>query len=338
MGLDRPHRRRVLLGARSREHGASAAGEDCQTPTPFGSGDWVADFDGKLASASDPGKAVEPITTIAWLMWHDLAAPTGNLAAVTHGPAAPTHEPAAVIRDPAVPTHDPAAATDDPAAVTHDPTAATDDPAAVTHDPAAVTHNPAAPTYNPAAVTHEPAAVIHEPAVPTHDPAAVTHDPAVPTHDPAAATDDPAAVTRDPAAVRSRDRQGASGTVYLVGAGPGDPDLLTIRGRRILEQAGAVLYDHLAPEALLAFAPPEAERLYVGKKKSAHAFTQDEICAMLIERPAAVRPWCASKAATLISSGAAAKRPKPSRQPASPSRSCRASPPRWASRLTPACR
>ncbi len=44
--------------------------EDCRTPTPFGSGDWVADFDGALATASDPGKAVEPITTIAWLMWH----------------------------------------------------------------------------------------------------------------------------------------------------------------------------------------------------------------------------------------------------------------------------
>jgi len=44
--------------------------EDCQTPTPFGSGDWVADFDGELAATSAPGKAAEPITTIAWLMWH----------------------------------------------------------------------------------------------------------------------------------------------------------------------------------------------------------------------------------------------------------------------------
>jgi uroporphyrinogen III methyltransferase/synthase len=69
-----------------------------------------------------------------------------------------------------------------------------------------------------------------------------------------------------------------------VGAGPGDPDLLTIRGRRILERAGTVLFDHLAPEALLALAPAAAERIYVGKKKSAHAFTQEEICAMLIER------------------------------------------------------
>ncbi len=72
--------------------------------------------------------------------------------------------------------------------------------------------------------------------------------------------------------------------VYLVGAGPGDPDLITVKGRRILEKADAVLFDHLAPESLLELAPAGAERLYVGKKKSSHAFTQAEICEMLIER------------------------------------------------------
>jgi uroporphyrinogen III methyltransferase/synthase len=72
--------------------------------------------------------------------------------------------------------------------------------------------------------------------------------------------------------------------VYLVGAGPGDPGLITVKGRRILEQADAILFDHLAPQALLDLAPPHAERLYVGKKKSVHAFSQEEICAMLIER------------------------------------------------------
>jgi uroporphyrinogen III methyltransferase/synthase len=74
------------------------------------------------------------------------------------------------------------------------------------------------------------------------------------------------------------------GKVYLVGAGPGDPDLLTLKGRRVLESADAVLYDHLANEALLDYAPRTAERLYVGKKKTEHAFTQDEICRMMIER------------------------------------------------------
>jgi uroporphyrinogen III methyltransferase/synthase len=72
--------------------------------------------------------------------------------------------------------------------------------------------------------------------------------------------------------------------VYLIGAGPGDPELITCKGRRILERADAVLFDHLAPSALLDLAPPDAERIYVGKKKSIHAFTQEEICVMLIER------------------------------------------------------
>ncbi|MCX6620568.1 MAG: SAM-dependent methyltransferase, partial [Acidobacteria bacterium] len=49
------------------------------------------------------------------------------------------------------------------------------------------------------------------------------------------------------------------GKVYLVGAGPGDPELLTLKGRRVLASADVVLHDHLAPEALLDFAPPEAE-------------------------------------------------------------------------------
>ena len=80
------------------------------------------------------------------------------------------------------------------------------------------------------------------------------------------------------------DPSGPCSKVYLVGAGPGDPELITVKGRRILEQADAVLYDHLANEALLDLAPPHAERLYVGKKKSDHAFTQEEICALLIDR------------------------------------------------------
>jgi uroporphyrinogen III methyltransferase/synthase len=62
-----------------------------------------------------------------------------------------------------------------------------------------------------------------------------------------------------------------------------------VKGRRILEQAGVVLYDHLAPEALLALAPANAQRIYVGKKRSDHAVGQDEICALLIEHARAGR-------------------------------------------------
>ncbi len=72
--------------------------------------------------------------------------------------------------------------------------------------------------------------------------------------------------------------------VYLVGAGPGDPGLITWKGRQLLAIADSILYDNLANEHLLDLAPAHCERIYVGKKKSVHAFPQEEICAMLIER------------------------------------------------------
>ena len=72
--------------------------------------------------------------------------------------------------------------------------------------------------------------------------------------------------------------------VYLVGGGPGDPDLITWKGRKLLAIADCILYDHLAPESLLDLAPKHAERIYVGKKRSVHAFPQEEICAMMIDR------------------------------------------------------
>ncbi|HLJ15112.1 MAG TPA: uroporphyrinogen-III C-methyltransferase [Bryobacteraceae bacterium] len=71
--------------------------------------------------------------------------------------------------------------------------------------------------------------------------------------------------------------------VYLVGAGPGDPDLITWKGRKVLAQADVVLFDHLANEALLNLAPPHATRVYVGKKRAVHSHSQDEICRMLID-------------------------------------------------------
>ena len=72
--------------------------------------------------------------------------------------------------------------------------------------------------------------------------------------------------------------------VYLIGAGPGDPELLTLKGRRLLENADSILYDNLASRELLHIAPPDAERLYVGKKKAEHRYTQEEIGQMMIER------------------------------------------------------
>ena len=73
-----------------------------------------------------------------------------------------------------------------------------------------------------------------------------------------------------------------SGMVHLVGAGPGDPGLITVRGRELLEQAQVVVYDALSDPRLLAHAP-DAQHIYVGKRAAAHSFTQDQINALLVE-------------------------------------------------------
>ena len=70
--------------------------------------------------------------------------------------------------------------------------------------------------------------------------------------------------------------------VYLVGAGPGDPGLLTLKGRDALARADVVLHDHLASDSILDFAPPTAERIYVGKKKADHSMPQEEIARLMI--------------------------------------------------------
>jgi uroporphyrinogen III methyltransferase/synthase len=73
-------------------------------------------------------------------------------------------------------------------------------------------------------------------------------------------------------------------TVYLVGAGPGDPGLLTRRGEELMRAADVVVYDRLAPAALLALARPDAELVDVGKAPGRAALTQDEINALLVAR------------------------------------------------------
>ena len=67
------------------------------------------------------------------------------------------------------------------------------------------------------------------------------------------------------------------GRVFLVGAGPGDPGLLTLRAAEVLESAEVLLYDALAGDAIVALAPPACERIYVGKRAGEHAMPQDEI-------------------------------------------------------------
>ncbi|MDR2032047.1 MAG: uroporphyrinogen-III C-methyltransferase [Azoarcus sp.] len=74
----------------------------------------------------------------------------------------------------------------------------------------------------------------------------------------------------------------AAGRVYLVGAGPGDPELLTLRGARLLREADAVLYDNLVSPDIVALAPADAARFYVGKKAADHSLPQEDINRLLI--------------------------------------------------------
>lgn len=79
------------------------------------------------------------------------------------------------------------------------------------------------------------------------------------------------------------------GIVYLVGAGPGDAGLLTLKGKEALEQAEVVIYDRLVNVKLLNLAPPAAELIYVGKSPERHTLRQEEINALLVEKARAGR-------------------------------------------------
>jgi uroporphyrin-III C-methyltransferase len=72
------------------------------------------------------------------------------------------------------------------------------------------------------------------------------------------------------------------GTVYLVGAGPGDPELITLKGRRVLGEADAVVYDNLVDPELLELAPPGCQRIFAGKKGGQACVPQDEIDGTLV--------------------------------------------------------
>jgi len=72
------------------------------------------------------------------------------------------------------------------------------------------------------------------------------------------------------------------GKVWLVGAGPGDPGLLTLKAARALAQCDVLVYDYLASAAIVAMAAPGCDRIYVGKKAGAHTMSQDEITALIV--------------------------------------------------------
>jgi uroporphyrin-III C-methyltransferase/precorrin-2 dehydrogenase/sirohydrochlorin ferrochelatase len=87
----------------------------------------------------------------------------------------------------------------------------------------------------------------------------------------------------------------AQGEVYLVGAGPGDPDLMSFKALRLLQQADIVLYDHVVPEEILAMARRDAEKIYVGKRCKIHSTVQSEINALMVEYARAGKRVCRLK-------------------------------------------
>ncbi|MBD0309913.1 MAG: uroporphyrinogen-III C-methyltransferase, partial [Microcoleus sp. T1-bin1] len=79
-------------------------------------------------------------------------------------------------------------------------------------------------------------------------------------------------------------RKMSLGKVYLVGAGPGDPGLMTLKGKALLECADVVIYDALVSPQILAAINPQAERIDAGKRKGRHSLMQDETTQLMIEK------------------------------------------------------
>src|SRR5690606_9594623 len=80
-----------------------------------------------------------------------------------------------------------------------------------------------------------------------------------------------------------------AGTVYLVGAGPGDPDLLTVRAARLLDRADLIVHDGLVDPAVLSLARPEAELISVAKSRARHTLPQERINELLVREALAGR-------------------------------------------------
>lgn len=126
--------------------------------------------------------------------------------------------------------------------------------------------------------------------------------------------------------------------VALVGGGPGDPDLITVRGRRLLAAADVVITDHLGPRDLLTELPPNVEVIDAAKLPYGRFMAQEAINNALIEHAKQGKSVVRLKGATPSSTGAAWRRSRPWPRPASRARSCPASPAPSRSRVPPGFR
>ena len=75
-----------------------------------------------------------------------------------------------------------------------------------------------------------------------------------------------------------------TGRVALVGAGPGDPELITLKGARLIREADLIVYDYLVGDGILDLAAPTAEKIFVGKMAGNHTLPQEDICQLLVDQ------------------------------------------------------
>lgn len=129
-----------------------------------------------------------------------------------------------------------------------------------------------------------------------------------------------------------------TGRVYLVGAGPGDARLITLKGLDCIKKGDVIVYDRLANPSLLRKAKPGAEKIYVGKRTDRHTMKQEDISRLLVDLALAGKTVVRLKGGDPTVFGRGARRPNCCASTGLLMKSYRASPRRYPFRLMPASR